>query len=187
MSLELEVRREDDRVQLLSPEVGHYTAAPARGAALTPGGRAGVLRRLGRSVELRVPAGVAGLVANDPPERILEPVGYGQVLLELTPLEGADVAAVEDEVEGSGGPVLRAAGSGRFYHRPAPDEPTFVEPGQIVEAGVVVGLVEIMKTFTHVTYSPGAGLPARARIVSFLVEDGADVAGGDALLELEEA
>ena len=43
MSLELRVERDGELVRLLSPEVGLFTCALARGAALAPGQRAGVL------------------------------------------------------------------------------------------------------------------------------------------------
>lgn len=187
MTLELLVERDGEAVRLLAPDVGLYTCAPARGSALAAGQDAGVLRRLGREARLVVPAGVAGVVTSERPDRVLAPVGYGEVLLELRPMEGADALAPEDTTGAEEGLVLRAAGSGRFYHRPAPDEPAYVTPGDVLEEGVVVGLVEVMKTFTHVTYRAVDGLPARARVVRALVEDGADVTAGDGLLALEEA
>lgn len=36
---------------------------------------------------------------------------------------------------------------GVFYRRPAPDQPEFVQEGDQVKPGDVVGLIEIMKTF----------------------------------------
>ena len=44
-----------------------------------------------------------------------------------------------------------------------------------------------MKTFTHITYQPGRGLPSSARIKAFLVADGGDVEEGAALVELDPA
>lgn len=180
------VERDGDTVRLLAPDVGLFTQAPAQGTALAPGQIAGRLRRLGDDVELEVPAGVTGIVCAPPPERVLEPVDYGRLLVELSPLEGAELEAAEGE-DSATGPVLRAAGSGRFYLRPAPDEPHFVSPGDVVEEGRVVGLIEVMKTFTHVTYAAEGGLPARGRVTRVLVEDGDDIAAGDPLLEVEPA
>jgi acetyl-CoA carboxylase biotin carboxyl carrier protein len=40
---------------------------------------------------------------------------------------------------------------GTFYSRPRPDEPLFVEEGQVVEEGATVCLVEVMKMFNSVT------------------------------------
>ena len=186
MKLELLAERTEEGVTLTSPEVGYYTCAPSKGCALMPGQRAGVLRSLGREIELVVPAGVSGVVTLDPPERVLAPVGYGDRLLVLSPLaEGAAMA--EEDDSGEQGVVLRATSAGRFYHRPAPDEPAFLEPGDALEEGTVVGLIEVMKTFTHVTYAATGGLPSRAKLVAWVAGDGADVTAGEALLELEEA
>jgi acetyl-CoA carboxylase biotin carboxyl carrier protein len=102
-------------------------------------------------------------------------------------MEGAVDLALDAGGEDASGPVLRAQGSGRYYHRPAPDEPPFVSPGDSIEEGAVVGLIEVMKTFTHVTYRATGGLPTRARVLRTLVEDGADVVAGTPLLGLEEA
>jgi acetyl-CoA carboxylase biotin carboxyl carrier protein len=36
---------------------------------------------------------------------------------------------------------------GVFYHRPDPDSPEYVKPGQHVDGDQTVGLVEVMKSF----------------------------------------
>lgn len=187
-SIDLLVRRDGERVQLLSPEVGLFTRAREAGSALTPGEDAGSLLALGRARTLRVPAGVHGIVAGARPERVHAPVGHGSVLYELRPLEGAAVedAAAAEELA-TDGLVLRSPQAGRFYRRPAPDQPDFVSPGATLEEGQPVGLIEVMKTFTHVPYRANGGLPPRARVVRVLVEDSADVAEGDPLLEVEPA
>jgi biotin carboxyl carrier protein len=64
---------------------------------------------------------------------------------------------------------------------PAPDV------GALVEVGTPLGLIEVMKTFSHVVYRPTGGLPARARITRVLAEDGADLEVGTPLLEVEPA
>lgn len=63
---------------------------------------------------------------------------------------------------------------GTFYRRPAPDAEPFIDEGGSVQAGDVVGLVEIMKSF-HEIKSEQAGTLER-----FLVEtDDAVEAGQD--------
>lgn len=86
-------------------------------------------------------------------------------------LDGAPVAAPDDTSaatpEGNsprkgetGEPSTGSAATGRqvavsapmagtFYSRPAPGEPPFAAPGDHVEAGQTVGLVEVMKLFTE--------------------------------------
>lgn len=187
-SLELHVRRDGGRTRLLAPEVGWFTCALPEGALLSAGTHAGVLIALGRAFDLVVPAGVAGAVTSRAPERIHAAVGWGDVLYEIAPLateastkSGAiDAAPTRDGVS----LVLRSPQSGRFYHRPAPGEPAFAAPGAALADGQPIGLIEVMKTFTHVLYRPGAMLPARAVLVRFVAPDGGDVRQGDPLIEI---
>ncbi|HEX6883428.1 MAG TPA: hypothetical protein VF530_08605 [Planctomycetota bacterium] len=181
--------RAGERLLLRSPEVGLFTQALPPGTPLVAGARAGLLHSLGRRLELRVPEGVRGTVASERPEAVLAPVGYGTVLYELVPLaagEGARVPAA-DPAAGTEGLIFPAPYSGRFWHRPAPGDPAFVREGELLEEGKTLGLIEVMKTFTHLVYRPGGQLPARARLVRFLVPDGGEARDGGALLALEPA
>jgi acetyl-CoA carboxylase biotin carboxyl carrier protein len=205
--LDLLVDRRGERVALLSPEVGLFTQARDAGEVLAAGAVAGVILVLGRPLTLRVPRQIEGRILEAPPARARQPVGWGDLLYLLDPssaapmtpggaadsrIERQDRAASAAGAESSGltpaagGVFLRAQQSGRFYLRPAPGEPAFAAPGAIVSEGEPLGLIEVMKTFAHVRYS-GPGLPARARIVGVLVEDGAEVSAGDALFEVESA
>ena len=187
-ALELLVGREGGRVVLRSPEVGTFTCALPAGALLGPRSSAGVLHSLGRRFDLVVPSGVAGRVTNARPERVLAPVGYGTVLYELEELAaGASVAAAEAAPPdtAAGALVFRAPHSGRFWQRPAPNESAFVRPGDVLENGRTIGLIEVMKTFTHVVYRAGGEMPERGRLVRFLVAEGGEVEEGGGLLEIE--
>lgn len=173
--------------RLCAPAVGWFTLAAPAGAALTPGMNAGVLLVLGRALELVVPASAEGLVVSAPPELVRLPVGYGDPLYELVPLAGAAAADPTARADAARGPVLRAPYAGRFFSRPSPGEPPFVAPGDALEAGRTIGLIEVMKTFTQVRYDPGGGLPARARVLRVAAGDGAEVLAGDVLLEVAPA
>lgn len=152
-----------------SPTVGAYSSAPKVGEVVVGGSRAGRLTTLGRMVELVVPHGVTGRVVERNPTNRSEPVEYGQELLRLAPVEVTgegvagmgSVAAADDLPEGT--LAVRSSIHGMFYHRPRPDEPAYVEIGQIVENGTTLGLVEVMKCFSAVVYG-GGGLPTRAEI-----------------------
>lgn len=188
--IEMLVVERDGAVCLASPEVGRFTCAVHQGAYLAPGEAAGLLTALGRSFELVVPEGASGMVANAPPEPVLAPVGYGDVLYRLAPIEGAArsaAGATASVGRNEGELVVRAPQSGRVYHRPAPGEPPFVSAGDVVTEGRPLAMLEVMKTFSHVNYRAGGGLPARARIVRWRVKDGADVKSGEALIEVERA
>jgi len=187
-TLEVRVTRAGDEIVLASPDAGLFTCSATAGSALAPGQSCGVLLRLGRAVELIVPAGVAGIVVNERPERVQAAVGYGSPLYKLRPFE--DVAALASEgVQDAPDDALciMSPQTGRFYHRPAPDDPPFARAGDVLEAGKAIGLIEVMKTFTQLPYKADGSLPQRARMVRYLVDDGADVASGDALIEVEPA
>lgn len=188
--LELLLRRAGDRALLCSPTVGLFTGAVPTGGVLTPGAAAGTILVLGVAMPLVVPPGASGRIASERPERVREPVGYGTVLYELVPLaaeaETSRSAAAASSATAEG-LFVRAPHSGRFWHRAAPGEPAFVSPGTTVEPGQPIGLIEVMKTFSHVRYEAGGGLPARARVVRITAQDGEEVAEGTPLVEVEEA
>ena len=182
-------RTADGRTHLCLPEVGLFTAAKPKGELVSPDTSVGFLVRLGVGHRLLVPAGVSGRIVSQRPERVHEPVGYGAVLYELEPLSDVEAsAATEAEAQGEGGGLtLASPHTGRFWHRPSPDEPAFCSVGDVLEPGSSVGLVEIMKTFTQVSYAATGGLPTRARVTAMRVGDGGDVEEGDALIEVEPA
>ena len=188
--VELLVRRDGDKVVLAAPEVGTFTCALESGQLVAPGARAGMLQTLGRTFELVVPRGVTGRIVSERPARIHEPVDYGRRLYELAPIETEEGGAVSvggDTEQEEDGSIFRSPHVGRFWHRPTPDDPPFVSAGDVIEAGETVGLIEVMKTFAHLAYTPGETLPAKARVVAVRAADGAEVAEGDVLLEVEPA
>jgi acetyl-CoA carboxylase biotin carboxyl carrier protein len=70
---------------------------------------------------------------------------------------------------------------GIFYRRPSPDADPYVDEGNTVQPGDVVGMIEIMKNFYEVK-SESVGVVAR-----FLVENEALVEAGQDILALESA
>jgi acetyl-CoA carboxylase biotin carboxyl carrier protein len=99
------------------------------------------------------------------------------------PTEGRAVSA--SAVAVASGPVdgtpLVAPLTGVFYRTSAPGTPPFVEVGDRVEAGAVVGLIETMKIFNEVLAERGG------RIAAILAESGQLVHAGDALMTIEDA
>jgi acetyl-CoA carboxylase biotin carboxyl carrier protein len=171
----------DGELLLGSPAVGRYGFAPRVGEVVVGGSRVGRLSSLGRTVELIVPRGVTGRVAERQLATRSDPVEYGQVLLRLVPVEASDVGEgiitkaqelTRDLPEGSF--AVTSPTHGMFYRRPRPDEPAYVETGQIVEEGTTLALVEVMKCFSAITYG-GEELPSRAEIVELRAQDGAEV------------
>jgi acetyl-CoA carboxylase biotin carboxyl carrier protein len=183
--------QEGESLCLGSPDVGLFTGALEQGAWVDEGQIVGKLSRLGRTTPLRAPTGFAGpgrtraQIASPPPERVLEPVGFGTILYELVLGEGQGEEAPIAPASELETFVVPAPQSGRFYHRPGPDNPPFLNPGDELQEGTTLGLIEVMKTFAHVSYHPGKGLPDRVRMLAWVAEDGAEVREGDPLLEFE--
>ena len=68
---------------------------------------------------------------------------------------------------------------GTFYVRPSPDADPYVAAGDNINAGDVVGLVEIMKNFHEITTEESG------RVARILVENEALIEAGQDVLELE--
>jgi acetyl-CoA carboxylase biotin carboxyl carrier protein len=186
-------RLDAGRVELLAPSPGLWRDGPSVGSLIRPGDAIGSLEILGVEHRLRAPEGALGVVLAGAHDSDLarRPVDHGARLLLLDPSAlGAAATATEQrpgaETGREGTLVFRSPSSGRFYSRAAPDRPAFVEPGQIIERGQTIGLLEVMKTFTRINYDDPK-LPARARVVAIVAVDQADLGRGDAILELEVA
>ena len=67
---------------------------------------------------------------------------------------------------------------GTFYRRSAPDKPPYKNEGDSVDAGEVIGLIEVMKSF-HEVKADTAG-----KIVKFLAENEDAIMAGQPLVEL---
>ena len=66
---------------------------------------------------------------------------------------------------------------GTFYRKPAPDKPSYKNDGDRVAKGDVIGLIEVMKSFTEVR-ADAAGK------IKFLVDNEEPVMAGQALAEI---
>ena len=167
-----------DRVR--APAPGWFRRTVAADHLVAPGDVIGELEVLGRLIHVVAPQ-VRGLVRVPPGPRLArQPVSYGDELFRVEAGEIAGVQPQTDDAHAVGGLVFRAPTSGRFYSRPTPDKPVFVEAGTELSPGSTVCLLEVMKTFHRVTYD---GAPAKVRQV--LVADGADVNQGEPLLALD--
>lgn len=189
-SLELIAEHGDEgRVVLKCPGVGYWRQCPTVGHLLSAGQSAGVLSTLGRDQKLVIPAGVRGVVLETPAGVGGDAVAFGDPLVILGEAGGELGSVLETGAATSGrdreGALTFSSGSsGRFYLRPAPDKPAFVKEGDVIEEGQTVFLLEVMKTFSRVTYG-GQGLPAKARVISIVPADGEDLEAGQVVLLLE--
>jgi acetyl-CoA carboxylase biotin carboxyl carrier protein len=74
---------------------------------------------------------------------------------------------------------VRSPIPGVFYRRPEPGAAPFVEVGDVIEAGAVVGLVEVMKQFHELKAETGG------RVSAFVVDDEGVVSPGAVVVELD--
>lgn len=179
---------------LRAPTVGRYIVAPPVGTYLAPGARAGRLKVLQRTFDLVVPAGGGGIVQEVLLFGRAVPVEYRQPILMLTrdaeqidfglAAGGAGKADASQTAIPEGMFALRAPTDGIFYRRPSPDEPLYVNEGDTVTRGQVLGLVEVMKCFNQIIYG-GDGLPATAKVHRIVPEDSGEVKFNHPLFILE--
>ncbi len=186
----LERQADTSRVLLRAPAPGLWRGAPEPGALIRPGMLIGQLEQLGVLHRLRAPDQAEGIVVDEAPRSALarQPVDRGALLLTLDPeaLAGglALAGAASKSVANEGALVYRSPSAGRFYVRPAPDKPPFIEVGQVLERGQTIGVLEVMKTFTRLFYDDPR-LPERARISAIVIRDQDEIDAGAILLELE--
>jgi acetyl/propionyl-CoA carboxylase alpha subunit len=164
--------------QLQSPTVGTWRPALGLGAPVAEGQLLGRLVRVGRPLEVRVPAGVHGVLLDVRLEGSwvacgdsLARWGQGSALVSA----GAEEAAVDASAV-AGARAVRADTDGTVYLRPEPGKPPFAAEGEAVGAHQTLALVEVMKTFTPVR-APVAGVIARVDVV-----EGQSVREGQALV-----
>jgi acetyl-CoA carboxylase biotin carboxyl carrier protein len=108
-------------------------------------------------------------------------IELSHVVAAPAPVAAAAPAAVEAptvapaDLEGA----VKSPMVGTAYVRPSPEAKPFVEVGSAVKAGDKILLVEAMKTFNEIV-APRAG-----KVTHILVEDGAPVEYGQALMVIE--
>jgi acetyl-CoA carboxylase biotin carboxyl carrier protein len=67
---------------------------------------------------------------------------------------------------------------GTFYRKPAPDKPVYKNEGDTVAVGDVIGLIEVMKSFTEVKAE------VAGKITKFLADNEEPVMAGQPLAEI---
>jgi biotin carboxyl carrier protein len=171
-----------------SPAVGIVDAVPQVGIYLNAMEGFLTLRVLGRRNLVLLPRGVQGRVVEQYVEGRWIAVEHNQPLLRLR----VGLEATTDEREHGpatagarpGGEAdlitVPAPSDGIFYRRPTPESPAYVEAGQAVARGAVLGLVEVMKSFNQILYG-GPGLPERGTVAKVLAEDAVEVKFGQPL------
>lgn len=115
-------------------------------------------------------------VTHAPPESRL-------VAASVTPTPLATPDGIATSVVGTkpsiAGTLVTSPFVGTFYRTPAPDQPSFVEPGSAVRKGQVICIIEAMKLMNEIE-SEVAG-----KVVDILAENGQPVEFGQPLFRIE--
>ena len=119
---------------------------------------------------------VAAVAAPAAPRAAAAPAPAAEALAQ-EPSQGGEVVA--ETATGNGLVAIRSPMLGTFYRAPAPGEPPYVEPGDVVEADSVIGLIDVMKLFTQIP----AGVAGR--VVEIVAPDAVLVEYGQPLVLLE--
>lgn len=167
--------------RILSPAVGIYYSFPGKGNFLSAGSSIGKMRVFNKIYDIFLPDDLFGeVVVNGERDKVI-PVEYGQELFCLIPHESSAASkktTSESKSPETGRPaeghVISAFTTGIFYRKSSPDAPPYVEEGQTIEKGKVLGLIEVMKTFNHVIFT-GMDSSDSGKIKKIFVKDAQEV------------
>lgn len=182
---------QESTIEIKSPLVGDFEASLSPQQVVSGGMKIGTLKILNTIHDLVLPQNVYGTIEfEEDTDRIIS-VEYGQTLFSIVPVKpvssDADPVSTQNPIQEplmEGIPVP-AFTMGMFYRRPSPDAPYYVEEGQEITKGTILGLIELMKAFNQIVFQ-GTERSDRARIKQILVEDSQEVKLGEPLFLIEE-
>jgi len=183
---------ENSQYRVLSPVVGIYYSFPEGGTFLSIGSSIGKLRVFNTVYDLFLPDNVLGeVIFQGERDRIIN-VGYGQELFRLNSEKGltelkekVSETKSTDSGEVEEGHVITAFTTGIFYRKSSPEAPPYVEEGQTIEKGKVLGLIEVMKTFNHIIF-PGTDSSDTGKIKKIFIKDAQEVKLNQPLFLIEQ-
>ena len=129
----------------------------------------------GKAVRISAQAGVSVVPAGGHPAAPVSPHGAAAVTPASEALKGA--APAEGAADRS--VAITSPMVGTFYRAPAPDADPYVEPGDMVEMGQTVCIIEAMKLMNEIESD------VRGRVVQILVENAQPVEFGQKLFLIE--
>ena len=135
------------------------------------------LRKVKKLIELVEESGIAELEVTSGDESVriaMSPMGSPQV--QAAPVQRAPVA--NDGTAKEKTKRIIAPMSGTFYRAPSPDAQPYIEPGQVVTAGMVICIIESMKMMHEIKAEVDGTVQA------ITVENGTPVTTGDELVVL---
>jgi acetyl-CoA carboxylase biotin carboxyl carrier protein len=156
----------DDRLEI--SEIKEVTAVVQELIAMMGDGNIRSLRLHFGELRLNLEAGMTSTEHNE------------SIALQAFPTRQQPAATIEPE-DDSGLHIVAAPMIGTFYVAPAPNEPAFVSPGDTVEEGQTIGIIEAMKIMNEIA-TDRAGT-----VVEVIAGDGQTVEYGSPLLCIKSA
>lgn len=180
-TLETLYEKNDKGFCIKAPAVGYASHLPLQRQLLMAGSDVGRLQILGTVYRLLLPDFLAGRVEQVDRELTHKAVAYDEPLFVLSTGQVDWLSSGEPQSQKSsrrvklmGKCMISAPTDGVFYRRSAPDQPAYVEVGDSVKIGQVLGLVEVMKCFNQITYT-GDGVSCEVKVLEICVNDGCEV------------
>lgn len=139
------------------------------------------LRKIKKLIELVEDSGISELEVTNGEEsvRIRRPVGPAETTLAAPATQAnAGQPAVKAEVSRGAPRVIHAPIAGTFYRAPSPDAKPFVSPGQSVQLGDVLCIIESMKMMNQIEAE------LAGEVVAVLVDNGEPVETGSPLFQI---
>jgi acetyl-CoA carboxylase biotin carboxyl carrier protein len=128
-------------------------------------------------VKVRIKRGTPEPAIPPPPERIItvQPVAAPVPAVQAAPATppAAESAPVQEDLHMVRSPIV-----GTYYESPSPGSPPFVKPGDMVEAGQIICIVEAMKLMNEIEAD------ASGEIVKMLVANGQPIEYGQELFAI---
>ncbi len=107
-----------------------------------------------------------------------EDIHPGSRELDRASVESSEQVSVNHEGESTGAFFITSPIVGTFYTRPSPEDPPYVEEGDVVQEGDTVCIVEAMKVMNEVDAD------RKGKVVEICIEDGDPVEYGQQLYKL---
>jgi acetyl-CoA carboxylase biotin carboxyl carrier protein len=130
-------------------------------------------------VKVRIKRGTPEVATPAPAERIItvHPAPSAVPLVQAPPVSApapaAEPAPVKEDLHMVRSPIV-----GTYYESPSPGSPPFVKPGDMVEAGQIICIVEAMKLMNEIEAD------ASGEIVKMLVANGQPIEYGQELFAI---
>ena len=172
-----------------APALGRWRPIVSRGDLVQPGEALGELEILNqRHVVLLPHSGTFLRVSSLETTSGWSPVDFGAKLLVLEPLSigaGGEVSAAGPSATGdsalpSDAQPITAPIEGLFYRAASQEDPPFVQAGDLIQPGQIIGLIEVMKFFYDIPFEL-SGFEEGARVIKVTAEDSEAVAPGQVL------